>query len=106
MLLVDFEYATNNDRACELAVWFGEMFFPRDIEREMLECYFGRAEPRMEARIMAYKALADLKWATWAMVQQRISTLDFDFHKYGARKHMRARTVMHHPDWDGWLRQV
>ena len=106
VLLVDFEYASNNDRVCELAVWFGEMFFSRDIEREVLEVYFGRVDPAIEARVMVYKALGDLKWSTWAMVQQQVSALDFDYHKYGAWKHMRARTVMHHPDWDLWLRML
>lgn len=106
VLLVDFEFASNNDRACELAVWFGEMFFPREVERELLEAYFGRVDRRTEARVTVYKALADLKWSGWAMVQQRVSALDFDYHKYGAWKQMRARTVMHHPDWEEWLRML
>ncbi len=106
VLLVDFEYASNNDRACELAVWFGEMFFPREVEREVLEQYYGRIDRRIEARVTVYKALGDLKWASWAMVQQRVSQLDFDYYKYGSWKHMRARTVMHHPEWDDWLRLV
>ena len=33
---------------------------------------------------MVYKALGDLKWASWAMVQKRVSALDFDYRKYGA----------------------
>ena len=82
--LIDFEIASNNDRACELAVWFGGMFFPRAVERALLEAYYGRADPRTEARIMVYKALGDLKWASWAMVQERVSALDFDYRKYGA----------------------
>lgn len=106
VLLVDFEHASNNDRVCELAVWFGEMFFPPDIEHEALETYFGSVDRRVEARVMIYKALGDLKWATWAMIQQRVSALDFDYHKYGAWKHMRARTRMHHPDWEMWLRAL
>jgi thiamine kinase-like enzyme len=35
LLLVDFEYASNNERAYELALWFTEMAFPGEIEREM-----------------------------------------------------------------------
>jgi hypothetical protein len=52
------------------------------------------------------KALADMKWATWAMVQQAISTLDFDFYKYGAWKYRRARTMFYHPEWALWLRRL
>ena len=106
VLLVDFEFASNNDRACELATWFGEMFFPPAVERELLEQYYGTVDRRTEARVTIYKALADLKWASWAMVQQRVSLLDFDYYKYGSWKYMRARAVMHHPDWDEWLRLV
>lgn len=106
VMLVDFEYASNNDRAAELAVWFGELFFDRDVEDELIEVYFGRVERRMRARITVFKALGDLKWSTWAMVQRQVSTLDFDFHKYGVWKYMRARSVMHHPDWAAWLREL
>lgn len=104
--LVDFEYASNNDRCAELAVWFGEMFFPPEVERQVVEDYFGRVEERITARITLFKALADLKWATWAMVQHQVSLLDFDFFKYGVWKHLRARAVMRDPDWERWLKVV
>ena len=63
--MVDFEYASNNERAYELALWFDEMAFPDTIEREMIEAYFGRWTPEIHARIAVLKALGDLKWATW-----------------------------------------
>lgn len=106
VMLVDFEYASNNDRAYEVAMWFGEMFFPAAIERELVTAYFGRYDAAIEARINIHKSLADFKWATWAMVQEKVSTIDFDFHKYGAWKHMRARNLFHHPNWNDWLRAV
>lgn len=106
IMLVDFEYASNNERAYEIALWFTEMAFPETVEREMIEAYFGRLDPAMEARINVLKALADLKWATWAMIQEAVSTLDFDFYKYGTWKHMRARTQFHHSDWARWLRRL
>ncbi|MGE4481896.1 phosphotransferase [Acidocella sp.] len=102
--LVDFEYASNNERAYELALWFTEMAFPGEVEREMVEAYFGRTGRGIEARVNVLKALADMKWASWAMVQEAVSTLDFDYYKYGAWKYRRARTQFHHPDWPLWLR--
>lgn len=104
LLLVDFEYATNNERAYELALWFTEMAFPDAVEREMIEAYFGKAERGIEARVNVLKALADMKWATWAMVQEAVSTLDFDYYKYGSWKYRRARSLLHHADWQRWLR--
>ncbi|KQP92110.1 phosphotransferase [Methylobacterium sp. Leaf117] len=102
--LVDFEYASNNERAYELALWFDEMAFPADVEREMIEAYWGRWDVGVAARTQVLKALGDLKWATWAMIQDSVSTLDFDYYKYGTWKLSRARTLFHHPDWPRWLR--
>ena len=104
--LVDFEYASNNDRCAELALWFGEMFFDPETENEMVEEYFGKVERRIVARVAVFKALADLKWSTWAMVQNKLSALDFDYFKYGVWKHLRARAVMRDPRWDDWLKAV
>jgi thiamine kinase-like enzyme len=106
VMLVDFEYASGNDRCAELAVWFGEMFFPADVERQVIEEYFGEASETIVSRITVFKALADLKWSTWAMVQNKVSQLDFDFFKYGVWKHMRARAIMRDPLWDSWLSKV
>jgi thiamine kinase-like enzyme len=106
LLLVDFEYASNNERTYELALWFTEMGFPGDIEQEMIEAYFGKIERSTEARVNVLRALADMKWATWAMVQEAVSTLDFDYYKYGAWKYRRARIQFHHSDWQFWLRRL
>lgn len=104
--LVDFEYASNNDRCAELALWFAEMCFDQATELEMIEEYFGNADPAITARIVIFKALVDLKWSTWAMVQNKLSALDFDYFKYGAWKHMRARYIMNNAEWDRWLKAI
>lgn len=106
MKLVDYEFASTNERAYELGVWLGEMFFPEDVSESLIEAYAGELRPDFTARVTVMRALADLKWASWAMVQQQISTLDFDYHKYGAWKHMRARAIMHDPRWERWLRTI
>ncbi|MHC2089035.1 phosphotransferase [Methylobacterium sp. CM6244] len=106
ILLIDFEYASNNDRLYDLAIWSGEMFFPESVDRELIEAYFGRYDEASFARLMVHKALADVKWSTWAMVQNTISTLDFDFYKYGIWKHMRARSIMNDPRWPIFLKAL
>lgn len=106
IMLIDYEYASNNDRCYDLGIWCGEMFFTEEVENEIIETYYGRVDPQVRARLTVHKALADVKWSTWAMVQNEMSTLDFDFYKYGAWKHMRARWVMQAPDWDALLRTV
>lgn len=104
--LIDFEYASNNERLYDLAIWSGEMFFSEDTDCEIIEEYFGRYDKACHARFIVHKAVADIKWSTWAMVQNRISTLDFDFYKYGIWKHMRARSIIHDPRWPLFLKAL
>jgi len=106
VLLIDYEYASNNDRCYDLGALSGEMFFTREVEEEMVESYFGSVSEANMARVTVHKALADLKWATWSMLQNEISTLDFDYFKYGAWKFMRARSVIDSPEWNTLLRNV
>lgn len=106
MKLVDYEFASTNERAYELGVWLGEMFYPEDVAESLIAAYAGEVRPDFHARVIVMRAIADIKWATWAMVQECISELEFDYHKYGAWKYMRARTVMHDPRWERWLRQI
>jgi thiamine kinase-like enzyme len=104
--LIDFEYASNNERLYDLAIWSGEMFYSEDVDCEIIEEYFGFYNKACHARFIVHKALADIKWSTWAMVQNRISTLDFDFYKYGIWKHMRARSIIHDPRWPLFLKAL
>ncbi|MCP2158725.1 UNVERIFIED_ORG: thiamine kinase-like enzyme [Rhizobium sp. SLBN-170] len=104
--LIDFEYASNNERLYDLAIWSGEMFYSEATDCEIIEEYFGRYDKAHHARFIVHKALADIKWSTWAMVQNRISTLDFDFYKYGIWKHMRARSIIHDPRWPLFLKAL
>lgn len=106
MQLVDHEFASTNERAYELGVWLGEMFYPEEVIEPLLEEYFGRVTPQMAARVHVMRGLADIKWATWAMVQERISALDFDYHKYGRWKYMRARAVLYDTRFERWLRLI
>jgi thiamine kinase-like enzyme len=104
--LIDFEYASNNERLYDLAIWSGEMFYSENTDCEIIEEYFGRYDKASHARFIIHKALADIKWSTWAMVQNRLSTLDFDFYKYGIWKHMRARSIIHDPRWPHFLKAL
>ncbi|TFZ33629.1 choline/ethanolamine kinase--aminoglycoside phosphotransferase, partial [Pseudomonas syringae] len=103
---VDFGYACNHGRRCELALWFGEMVFSGDVGLALIEDYFGQVSAQTVARIKLNKAVADIKWSTWAMVQHAVSQLDFDCYKYGTWKHMRARSIINDSQCETWLRQV
>lgn len=106
IMLIDYEYSSMNDRCYDLGIWFGEMFFTPQQEIELIEEYFGQARPEIVARVIVHKALADVKWALWSMVQLKVSRLEFDFHKYGIWKLMRFRQITGHPDWPTYLRRL
>lgn len=104
--LIDFEWASNNERYYDLGVWIGEMFYSEAVVEEIARRYFRSQSPQHPARLTVMRAVADFKWALWAMVQERISSLDFDYHKYGAWKFMRARLFMDDQRWTNWLHLV
>jgi thiamine kinase-like enzyme len=106
IMLIDYEYASMNDRCYDLGIWFGEMFFTAEQEAEMIEEYFGSVTSQLVARINIHKALADVKWAAWSLVQLKVSHLDFDFYKYGMWKLMRFRTIVSDPMWATHLRNA
>ena len=84
----------------------GRRYSEKEIDQEILEAYYGRFDRQLFARFMVLKALADIKWSTWAMVQNRLSALDFDFYKYGIWKHMRARSIINDPRWPFFLKAL
>lgn len=106
IMLIDYEYASMNDRCYDLGIWFGEMFFTQTQELELIEEYFGEVRRDIVSRITVHKALADVKWALWSMVQLKVSRLDFDFHKYGMWKLMRFHQISGHSDWPTHLRNL
>ena len=106
MRLVDYEFASNNERSYELGVLFAEMFYDERLTEQLVDQYLGEHRPAMVARVVVNRALADLKWASWAVVNRKLNAWDFDYQKYGVWKYMRARDIMYDPRWESWLRMV
>ena len=106
MKLIDCEFASNNERAYEIGVFIGEMFYPKDRSLELIEQDYGNLKPAIVARVNVARCLADIKWASWAIVNRKLSSWDFDYQKYGAWKYMRARALLFDPRWESWLRKL
>lgn len=107
MKLVDYEFASNNERAYELALLTTEMFYTEERIGELVEDFYGRVDFSLLARVQVCGALADTKWGLWACVNQQLSSSwDFDYHKYGCWKLMRARLKMSDPRWPFWLKAL
>lgn len=103
MKLIDFEFASNNERAYELAVFLAEMFVDEPTTLELIERYYGTVRPELVARIWVARAVADMKWGSWAVQQRQLSSWDFDYQKYGIWKYARARSLFDDPRWNMWL---
>ncbi len=106
MQLIDFEFASNNERAYEIAVFLAEVFVDEKTSLELIERYYGEVRPEIVARIWVARAVADMKWGSWAVQQRQLSDWDFDYQKYGIWKYARARMLFDDPRWDDWLRTI
>jgi thiamine kinase-like enzyme len=106
MKLIDFEFASNNERAYEIGCLLGENFTDEATTLEMIERYYGEVRPDLIARVWVARAVADMKWGSWAVQQRKLSSWDFDYQKYGIWKYARARTLFNDPRWNDWLRQI
>ena len=106
MRLIDFEFALNNERAYEIGVFLAEMFVDEPTTLAMIEHYYGEVRPDLVARVWVSRAVADMKWGSWAVQQRQLSDWDFDYQKYGIWKYGRARAMFDDPRWNLWLRQI
>ena len=52
------------------------MFFTDEIEDELLNQYFGESDEIIKSKIYIYKAIADIKWASWAFIQDKVSSYE------------------------------
>ena len=106
MKLIDYEFASNNERAYELGVFLGEVFLDEATSLALIERYYGEVRAEVVARVTVARAVADMKWGSWAVQQRQLSEWDFDYQKYGIWKYARARMLFNDPRWDDWLRMI
>lgn len=106
MKLIDYEFSSNNERAYEIGVFLGEMFVDEATSLQLIERYYGELRKEIVARVNVARAVADMKWGSWAVQQRQLSEWDFDYQKYGIWKYARARAVFNDPRWDYWLRTL
>ena len=108
MKLVDFEYASNNERAYELALIATEMFYDEQQMLSLVEMFYGATDWPIVSRVNVCSALADLKWGLWGCIKKELNDegWPFDYQKYGLWKLMRAQTKMSDSRWGLWLASI
>ena len=95
MWIVDWEYSGMNDPMWDLGDLSVEGKFDADQEEEMIRAYFGGApRPAERGRIVIYKAMCDLLWTLWGLIQLANGNPADDFRVYADARFARCRALM------------
>lgn len=107
MWLVDWEYSGMNDPMWDLADVSVEGGFSPEQEAEMIRAYFG-GEPRPFdlGRIVIYKAMCDLLWTLWGLIQHANHNPVDDFWAYSLNRFSRCKTLMATSDFNRHVEAV
>ena len=95
MWLVDWEYSGMNDPMWDLGDLSVEAGFAEDQDEELLKGYFGGAvAPQDRARMVIYKAMCDLLWTLWGLIQHANRNPADDFWAYALNRFTRCKALM------------
>jgi len=103
---VDYDYSGNNDPLFELGDLSVEAEFTEEDTRRLVSVYLGRTDEGLAARALLHGVFSDIGWALWASIQERSSSLAFDFAGYGRRRWERAQGKIRNGDMERWLREI
>lgn len=107
MWIVDWEYSGMNDPMWDLGDLSVEAGFDAARDEEMLEAYFGGApDPADRGRMVIYKAMCDLLWTLWGLIQLANANPADDFRTYAETRFARCKALMASPDFAASLRAV
>src|SRR3546814_14100901 len=102
MWIVDWEYSGMNDPLWDLGDVSVEAGFDAAQDREMMEAYCGGApSPALMGRMVNYKALCDLLWTLWGLIQHADGTTVDDSWAYAVNRCTRRPKRMRTPAFDG-----
>lgn len=100
MWIVDWEYSGMNDPMWDLGDLSVEGGFGPDQDEEMLCAYFGGPVPATDrARMVIHKAMCDLLWTLWGLIQLANANPADDFRAYADGRFARCKTLMATPDF-------
>ena len=101
LLLVDWEYAGMGDPFFDLGNLSVNNEFDDDADDRLLSSYLDREpDPRSRAALVLMRAMSDIREATWGVVQESISELEFDFTLYAQQHFERLRATTSDPRFE------
>ena len=100
MWIVDWEYSGMNDPLWDLGDLSVEAGMNEDQENEMLKAYFGKAPTQAQkGRVIIYKAMCDLLWTLWGLIQYADKNPAEDFWTYSTERFERCKALMYSSDF-------
>lgn len=107
MWIVDWEYSGMNDPLWDLGDLSVEAGMTAEQDAQMLQAYFGREPTAAETgRVVIYKAMCDLLWTLWGLIQLADDNPAEDFWAYATGRFDRCRNLMQDPSFDGHVAAV
>ena len=102
--IVDYEYGGMGDLFFDLGNLSINNGLSVDAQEMVLRLYFGDVTDAHRARLQLMRIMSDFREAMWGVVQQAISTLDFDYVDYAGRHFARCLASASHDRFSEWLR--
>jgi thiamine kinase-like enzyme len=104
MWIVDWEYSGMNDPIWDLGDVSVEAGFDAEQDREMMAAYCG-GEPSaaLMGRMIIYKAMCDLLWTLWGLIQFANKNPVDDFWAYATGRFERCKKLMGSAEFGGHL---
>jgi len=107
MVIVDWEYSGMNDPMWDLGDLSVEAGFGPEQDAAMLHAYFdGPAPEAARGRMILYKAMCDLLWTLWGVIQHANKNPVDDFWAYAMNRFNRCRRLMATPAFSEALNSV
>jgi len=107
MWIVDWEYSGMNDPLWDLGDLSVEGKFDADQDEELMRAYFGgEARPAERGRVVIYKAMCDLLWTLWGLIQLANDNPVDDFRAYADGRFARCKALMETPEFSRHLAAV
>ncbi len=107
MFIIDYEYAGNNDPMWDLGDLSVEGEFGDEQDDALLRAYFGGGPPAdQRGRMVAYKALCDLLWTLWGVIQHVNGNPAEDFWAYAVGRFERCKALMSSTGFDGQIEAI
>ena len=100
MWIVDWEYSGMNDPMWDLGDLSVEGGFDASQDQRLIDTYFGRPASAFDfGRMVIYKAMCDLLWTLWGLIQHANKNPAEDFWAYAVNRFERCKILMRSPDF-------